>query len=135
MHFLSQGIQALRAEARLLWAALRDRRLILSLALFAALLLLAAQAPLRYTGYVAFAYVAGFIVPTPGGLGVREIILQRLLATELAPATDEASDLAWGLTLLLRLLWMAAEVGAIVGAVIVLLIWGAVMGRRNSDRI
>jgi hypothetical protein len=39
----------LRAEARLNIAALRDWRLLAALALFAALVLLAAQAPLRYT--------------------------------------------------------------------------------------
>lgn len=45
---LERGGRALLEEARLLLAALRDRRLALSLCLFALLLLLAAQAPLRY---------------------------------------------------------------------------------------
>jgi hypothetical protein len=48
MHLFEQGAQALRAEARLLWASLRDWRLLASLGLFLALLLLAAQVPLRY---------------------------------------------------------------------------------------
>lgn len=29
----------------------------------------------------------------------------------------------------------AGLIGAVVGAIVVLLIWGAVMGRRNSDRV
>jgi hypothetical protein len=48
MGFLERGGRALAAEARWLLEALRDRRLALILAVFAALLLLAAQAPLRY---------------------------------------------------------------------------------------
>jgi hypothetical protein len=46
---LQQGAQALRADAWLLWASLRDWRLPASLGLFLALLLLATQAPLNYT--------------------------------------------------------------------------------------
>jgi hypothetical protein len=49
MDLFEPGLQALRAEARLLWAALRDWRLFVLLGIFAALLVLAAQAPLRYT--------------------------------------------------------------------------------------
>src|SRR5689334_25088599 len=48
MPVLNQGAPALRAEARLLWASLRDWRLAAALGLFLALLLLAAQPPLRY---------------------------------------------------------------------------------------
>src|SRR5688500_11837789 len=48
MHLFEPGAQALRAEARLLWASLRDWRLHASLGLFLTLLLLAAQVPLRY---------------------------------------------------------------------------------------
>jgi len=48
MRFLERGGRALIAEARQLLAALRDWRLALILGCFAALLLLAAQAPLRY---------------------------------------------------------------------------------------
>src|SRR5689334_15428051 len=48
MHLLKQGTLALRAEARLLWASLRDWRLTATLGLFLALLLLVAQAPLHY---------------------------------------------------------------------------------------
>ena len=40
MHFFELGIRALRAEARLVWAALRDWRLLATLGLFAVLLVL-----------------------------------------------------------------------------------------------
>lgn len=49
MQFLERARRALAAEARQLSAGLRDRRLALLLGAFAALLLLAAQAPVRYT--------------------------------------------------------------------------------------
>src|SRR5262245_10185003 len=48
MRFLEPGGRALASEARLLLAVLRDWRLALILGVCAALLLLAAQAPLRY---------------------------------------------------------------------------------------
>ena len=38
---------------------------------------------LRSTAFVALSYVAGFIASTPGGLGVREFLLQQFLAPEL----------------------------------------------------
>jgi uncharacterized membrane protein YbhN (UPF0104 family) len=57
----------------------------------------------RYTAFVAVAYVSGFLIlPAPGGLGVRELILQQLLAPELGPIAVVA-------VLLLRLVWTAAE--------------------------
>lgn len=49
MQALQQGSLSLRAEARRLVADLRDWRLLVSLGLFAALLLIVAQAPLRAT--------------------------------------------------------------------------------------
>ena len=58
---------------------------------------------LRSTAYVAISYVAGFIASTPGGLGVREWILQQFLAPTLGPK-------AVVVVLLLRLLWTVAEV-------------------------
>jgi len=67
----------------------------------------------RHTAYVALAYVAGFLtLPAPGGLGVRELILQRLLTPELVPLTgaEQAAPLAVVIVLLLRLLWTVAEV-------------------------
>ncbi len=69
----------------------------------------------RHTAYVALAYVAGFLtLPAPGGLGVRELILQRMLTPELSrhlPAS-EAAALAVIVVLLLRLTWTVAEVFA-----------------------
>jgi len=67
----------------------------------------------RYTAFVALAYVAGFIVaPAPGGLGVRELILQQLLTPELAQSSspEQAGAMAVVVALLLRLVWTIAEV-------------------------
>jgi hypothetical protein len=66
----------------------------------------------RYTANMALSYVASFVmVVAPGGLGVREWILQQLLTPELAHLvpTHEAEALATVIALLLRLLWIAAE--------------------------
>lgn len=58
---------------------------------------------LRCVCVVALSYVAGFLALfTPGGLGVRELLLQQLLAPSLGPR-------AVVLVLLLRLLWTVAE--------------------------
>jgi uncharacterized membrane protein YbhN (UPF0104 family) len=68
---------------------------------------------LRCTAYLALAYVAGFLVlPAPGGLGVRELILQQTLAAELAAAYDSptAQGLAALVALALRAVWTVAEV-------------------------
>ncbi|HEX9372074.1 MAG TPA: hypothetical protein VF897_13755, partial [Roseiflexaceae bacterium] len=73
MRFFEQGVQALRAEARLLAAALRDRRLAVAIAIFAALLLLAAQAPLRYTIAVGQADTFGSDLPLVAGFHAPEI--------------------------------------------------------------
>ena len=59
------------------------------------------------TAIAALSYVAGFVGQTPGGLGVREVIMQQALAPRLggdAPALVAV--------LLLRVLWTAAEVAA-----------------------
>jgi hypothetical protein len=67
----------------------------------------------RHTAFVALAYVAGFLtLPAPGGLGVRELILQRLLTPELAHVVPpgQAAPVAVVVALLLRLLWTASEV-------------------------
>ena len=77
MRMLERGGQALWHEARLALAALRDRRLALSLCCFALLLLLAAQAPLRYHINVGQAdgpgsdlpFVADFFPPEQNDLG------------------------------------------------------------------
>ena len=67
----------------------------------------------RHTAYIALAYVVGFLALfAPGGLGVRELLLQRLLASDFALAMppEQAESLAVVVTLVLRLLWTAAEV-------------------------
>jgi uncharacterized membrane protein YbhN (UPF0104 family) len=59
------------------------------------------------TAIAALSYVAGFVGQTPGGLGVREVILQQFLVPRLggeAPAVVAV--------LLLRILWTAAELAA-----------------------
>jgi uncharacterized membrane protein YbhN (UPF0104 family) len=60
---------------------------------------------MRCTSYVAVSWVAGFIATTPGGLGVRDLLLQQMLAGELGP-------LAVVVVVVLRLLWTAAELVA-----------------------
>lgn len=67
----------------------------------------------RCTAYVALAWVAGFLaVFTPGGLGVRELFLERLLAGEIRQASPDvdAEGLAVVAALVLRLLWTVTEV-------------------------
>jgi glycosyltransferase 2 family protein len=66
----------------------------------------------RCSAYVALAWVAGFLsLPTPGGIGVRELILEQLLTPEIrqTAAADEAQFLTVLAVLVLRLLWTAAE--------------------------
>jgi uncharacterized membrane protein YbhN (UPF0104 family) len=66
--------------------------------------------------YMAISYVAGFLaLPTPGGLGVRETILQQLLLAELAHlASADAAAIAVLAVLLLRLLWTLCEIILVV---------------------
>jgi uncharacterized membrane protein YbhN (UPF0104 family) len=66
----------------------------------------------RYTAIMALACVGGFVViVAPGGVGVREWVMDRLLAPELAAfAAVGAQSLAVVIVLLLRLVWTAAEV-------------------------
>lgn len=62
--------------------------------------------------YVSLSYVAGFLtLPAPGGLGVREAILQQLLAGQFASRLGEASaeTFAVVVVLLLRLTWTITE--------------------------
>jgi glycosyltransferase 2 family protein len=64
-------------------------------------------------GAVALSYVAGFVVLiAPGGLGVRELILQETLAPQFVPmlGTQTAAGLAVIIALLLRLCWTVAEI-------------------------
>ena len=70
----------------------------------------------RLTAVVGLSYVAGFLVGTPGGLGVREFLLGLLLAPELADSAggdpDRIAALVLVPVLLLRVAWTAAEVVA-----------------------
>jgi hypothetical protein len=67
----------------------------------------------RCTAYAALAWVGGFMfIPSPGGMGVREAILEQMLTPEirrLAPGED-ASFWAVIVVLVLRLLWTLAEI-------------------------
>ncbi len=58
----------------------------------------------RCTAYVAVSYVAGFVAATPGGLGVRELLLHEMLTPQLGPRSVVV-------VLLLRVLWTVAELG------------------------
>ena len=77
---------------------------------------------LRSTAFVAASYVAAFLTPAPGGLGVREFILQELLAPQLGARSVVV-------VLLLRLLWTVAEV------VLAAIVWWfpARLARRASE--
>jgi glycosyltransferase 2 family protein len=66
----------------------------------------------RCVAFNAVSYVAGFLaLPAPGGLGVREVILQQLLAGELRLVAPEAAadGSAAVAVVLLRLVWTAAD--------------------------
>jgi hypothetical protein len=68
---------------------------------------------MRCVAFNALSYVAGFLaLPAPGGLGVREAILQQLLTAELRathPDGDVAAGLAALAVLVLRLVWTAID--------------------------
>jgi uncharacterized membrane protein YbhN (UPF0104 family) len=67
---------------------------------------------LRCLAYNALSYVAGFLaLPAPGGLGVREAILQQLLAAEMRATHSDsvAAGLAALAVVVLRLVWTAAD--------------------------
>jgi glycosyltransferase 2 family protein len=69
-------------------------------------------------GAVALAYVAGFFVlVAPGGLGVREVILQYALMPRFEPALGQslAAAQAAVIALVLRLTWTIAELAMIAG--------------------
>jgi hypothetical protein len=67
----------------------------------------------RLTAILALSYVAGFLIPVPGGLGAREFFLRLLLVPELAGllsgTEDETRKLAALAAVVLRLVWTVAE--------------------------
>jgi len=60
------------------------------------------------TGCVTLSNVAGFVASTPGGLGVREQILQIMMADTLGPKAVTAA-------ILLRVIWTASELVTALG--------------------
>jgi uncharacterized membrane protein YbhN (UPF0104 family) len=69
---------------------------------------------LTCTMYVAFSYVAGFLtLPAPGGLGVREALLQQFLAKSFLPSLGESQGEAFAvvIAITLRFWWTVTEVG------------------------
>jgi uncharacterized membrane protein YbhN (UPF0104 family) len=67
---------------------------------------------LECVAYVSLSYVAGFLtLPAPGGLGVREAILQQLLARQFSSSmgSESAETFAVIVVLLLRLIWTVTE--------------------------
>src|SRR5262249_238005 len=65
----------------------------------------------RYTAMVGLSYVAGFLAfILPGGVGVREGVLEHFLAPELVgQGVAQAAGVATVVVLVLRLLWTTAE--------------------------
>jgi len=65
----------------------------------------------RYIAGVALAVVAGFLLLVlPGGVGVREAFLAKLMLPYLAKLGQEsANSTAWASALLLRLVWTISE--------------------------
>jgi uncharacterized membrane protein YbhN (UPF0104 family) len=68
----------------------------------------------QYTAFMALAYVSGFVIIfLPSGLGVREALLVLLLVPDLSQRlhlqTEDARFLAALAVILLRVVWMAAE--------------------------
>lgn len=68
----------------------------------------------RCVAFNAVSYVAGFLfLPAPGGLGIREVILQQLLAAEFSanhPDPAVAAGMAALVVIVLRLSWTAVDV-------------------------
>jgi len=74
------------------------------------------DAALADLGAMALAYVSGFFVlVAPGGLGIREVILQYALSPRFEPALGStlAAALAVVVSLVLRLVWTVAELAAV----------------------
>jgi uncharacterized membrane protein YbhN (UPF0104 family) len=67
----------------------------------------------RCAAYVALAYAAGFLVlASPGGLGVRDLLIQQFLTRDLAVVLGPAAAAATAVVaaLLMRLLWTVLDV-------------------------
>jgi hypothetical protein len=81
----------------------------------------------RLTAILALAYVGGFVaVVVPGGLGVREWLLDRFLGPELWGGSGVAEPATAVIVILLRLAWTAAEL------VVAAFLWWLPGPRRNS---
>lgn len=83
----------------------------------------------RLPAGLALANVAGFVIPVPGGLGIREFLLTLYLAPELSGLTapSQQAGTAVLVVLILRLVWTAAEV------ILAAILW-LVPGSDNSAR-
>jgi uncharacterized membrane protein YbhN (UPF0104 family) len=69
----------------------------------------------RCAAYIGLAYAAGFLMfMAPGGIGVRDFVLQRLLARDLGRALGPAPAAAAAVVavLAIRLLWTVLDVAA-----------------------
>jgi uncharacterized membrane protein YbhN (UPF0104 family) len=67
----------------------------------------------HYTAFISIATLGGFVVVTvPGGLGVREVILQQFLSLHLntCMGENEAAMISVAAVVILRLVWTATEV-------------------------
>jgi uncharacterized membrane protein YbhN (UPF0104 family) len=74
-----------------------------------------ANVPFRHTAFVAVTTMIGFlIVVLPGGLGVRELLLQQFLTRSLIAVVSakQAAVTSVAAVLLLRLVWITVELGA-----------------------
>jgi len=66
----------------------------------------------RYVAGVSLAVVAGFLLLIlPGGVGVREAFLAKLMLSYMQPRVAEANSAAWASAFLLRLVWTVSELG------------------------
>ena len=96
------------------WGGMAIAWLLQGLSLWATLRAIGVEEPLTissaslYTGCVALAVVAGFASFIPGGLVVRDLVLTAVLAPQLGEGSEAKAIAA---SLLLRLVWLVAELG------------------------
>jgi hypothetical protein len=65
----------------------------------------------RYSASVALATVGGFVVlPVPGGLGTRELLLAEVTKRYLGTLLPSGDLMAWTAAFLLRMVWLVSEV-------------------------